>query len=191
MKANDDQWIAEVITFVRTSFGNSAGAVTKDDVARIRAATADRTTPFAIGELANWTAVPASVMKGWTFSASLTEPRQGRRRRRLRHALGHRDRPDRRAVVPGRHGQADDGHPVDGRLQRLEQRLSARLEVRTSADGKTWSEPVAKGEAKEAVLAIPMPAGTVARYLRMIQTASGKTGLFWSIHELSVYGTAK
>jgi hypothetical protein len=64
-------------------------------------------------------------------------------------------------------------------------------EVRTSADGKTWSEPVAKGEAKEAVLAIPMPASTVARYLRMVQTASGKTGLFWSIHEMSVYGTEK
>jgi hypothetical protein len=64
-------------------------------------------------------------------------------------------------------------------------------EVRSSDDGKTWSPPLAKGEANQAVLAIPLPSGTTTRYLRIIQNESGKTGLFWSIHELTVFGTEK
>jgi hypothetical protein len=64
-------------------------------------------------------------------------------------------------------------------------------EVRTSDDGKTWSEPIAKGKANAAMLEIPLPKGTTARYVRIIQNESGKTGLFWSIHELTVCGAEK
>ena len=35
MKGNDDQWLAEVLTYIRTAFGNNASAITKDDVATI------------------------------------------------------------------------------------------------------------------------------------------------------------
>ncbi len=59
-------------------------------------------------------------------------------------------------------------------------------EVRLSDDGTTWSEPVAKGEGTTALTEITLPARP-ARYLRVVQTASGKTGLFWSIHELKAY----
>jgi putative membrane-bound dehydrogenase-like protein len=192
MKANDDQWIAEVITYVRTSFGNAAGAVTKDDVARIRAATADRAQPFAINELATWTAVPASVMKGWTFSASLNSDRA--------KAAADGDMASRwdtgAGQTAGQWFQVDMGKPMTVTQWTVDCSGSNNdyprgWEVRTSADGKTWSEPLAKGDGKEAVLAIPLAAGTVARYLRIVQTASGKTGLFWSIHEMSVYGTEK
>jgi hypothetical protein len=64
-------------------------------------------------------------------------------------------------------------------------------EVRVSDDGQQWSEPIAKGEANKPVLDIAFPKGTSARHVRLIQTASGKTGLFWSIHELTVCGAEK
>jgi mono/diheme cytochrome c family protein len=46
-----DAEIAVVLTYVRTSFGNTAPAVTADVVAAQRAATASRTAPWTAGEL--------------------------------------------------------------------------------------------------------------------------------------------
>ncbi len=41
-----DADIAAVLTYVRSSFGNSAGAVTESQVAGVRAATSSQTTPY-------------------------------------------------------------------------------------------------------------------------------------------------
>lgn len=46
-----DAELAAVVTYVRQSWGNSASAVTVEDVARVRAATADRTGPYTAEEL--------------------------------------------------------------------------------------------------------------------------------------------
>ena len=62
-----------------------------------------------------------------------------------------------------------------------------QFEIRTSSDGTHWSNPVAKGPGKP-LLEIDLPAGTVARYLRIVQTAPPKGGNFWSVHEVSIYG---
>ncbi len=48
MKANDDQWVAEVITYIRNSFGNSAPTITPAEVAAIRCR-ADRLNPTLSG----------------------------------------------------------------------------------------------------------------------------------------------
>lgn len=47
----DDEKIAAVLTYVRKSFGNSADAVTPDQVAAVRANLAGRTSPFTAEEL--------------------------------------------------------------------------------------------------------------------------------------------
>ncbi|WP_437737206.1 c-type cytochrome [Sorangium sp. So ce1335] len=44
-----DEEIALVLTYVRSSWGNSAPAITKDDVARVRASLGDRQAPWAGG----------------------------------------------------------------------------------------------------------------------------------------------
>lgn len=46
-----DAEIAAVLTYVRSSFGNTASAITPDVVAAQRLATASRTTPWTVGEL--------------------------------------------------------------------------------------------------------------------------------------------
>lgn len=46
-----DGEVAAVLTYVRSHFGNSAGAVSPDAVARERAATVSRTAPWTAGEL--------------------------------------------------------------------------------------------------------------------------------------------
>lgn len=46
-----DQEIADVLTYVRSAFGNAGAAVTPDEVKTIREATASRTQPFTEAEL--------------------------------------------------------------------------------------------------------------------------------------------
>jgi mono/diheme cytochrome c family protein len=46
-----DQEIADVLTYVRGAFGNTAGAVTPDEVKTVREATASRTQAFTEAEL--------------------------------------------------------------------------------------------------------------------------------------------
>src|SRR4029453_17948182 len=48
---NKDQWIADVASFVRNSFGNSGTFVAPADVARARATTGNRATQWTIPEL--------------------------------------------------------------------------------------------------------------------------------------------
>ena len=47
----DDEQIAQVSTYIRTSWGNDAAAVTADEVARVRAATKGRKNPWTAEEL--------------------------------------------------------------------------------------------------------------------------------------------
>jgi mono/diheme cytochrome c family protein len=46
-----DQEIADVLTYVRSAFGNSASAVTPDEVADIRAKTSSRVVPYTEAEV--------------------------------------------------------------------------------------------------------------------------------------------
>jgi putative membrane-bound dehydrogenase-like protein len=46
-----DEWIAGIASYVRSSFGNTGGMVTPADVARVRAATEARKTPWTVAEL--------------------------------------------------------------------------------------------------------------------------------------------
>jgi mono/diheme cytochrome c family protein len=47
----DDDKIAAVLTYVRKSFGNTAGAVTKEQVVAVRGALSGKSTPFTSEEL--------------------------------------------------------------------------------------------------------------------------------------------
>jgi mono/diheme cytochrome c family protein len=46
-----DEEVASVLTYVRGSFGNTASAVTVEDVAKVRAATAGRSAPMSQKDL--------------------------------------------------------------------------------------------------------------------------------------------
>ncbi len=46
-----DQEVANVVTYIRSQWGNKASAATAADVARVRAATKSRTTPFTAAEV--------------------------------------------------------------------------------------------------------------------------------------------
>ena len=66
---SSDEWIAGVASFVRGSFGNSAGMVTPADVARVRKQTANRKTPWTLPEL-EATLPRALDAQQWKLTAS-------------------------------------------------------------------------------------------------------------------------
>ena len=47
----DDARIAEILTYVRGAFGNTQGPVSAEEVARVRALTADRRRPYRVEEM--------------------------------------------------------------------------------------------------------------------------------------------
>ena len=65
-----------------------------------------------------------------------------------------------------------------------------KYEIQTSADGKTWSTPVSKGDGNPGVLQILFDQPAHARFLRITQTGR-VDGLYWSIHELNLLASRK
>ena len=188
-KANDDQWIAETLTYIRNSFGNHATSILPGDVARIRKAVGDRAAPYTLKEIGLYLAVPTTVMRSWTWTAS-GEPENALKvcdgDRATRWSTG-------KPQEPGQYLQFDAGTNYRFSLMVLDTEASQndfphQYEVRTSNDGMHWSNPVARGGGKP-LLMINFPAGTSARFVRILQTAPPKGGNFWSVHELAVYGS--
>jgi mono/diheme cytochrome c family protein/glucose/arabinose dehydrogenase len=70
MGSNRDEWIAAISSYVRNSFGNVGSFVTAADVARVRAATADRKTFWKVDELLASLPVPLDVQPTWKATAS-------------------------------------------------------------------------------------------------------------------------
>ena len=102
MESNSDEWVADVASYVRNSFGNRGSMVTWADSARIRAETKER------GDK-KWTqdevrALAPKVLISQAQMETDREPQsQGRgqcHRRRQRHALGYERVDGARDVVP-------------------------------------------------------------------------------------------
>jgi mono/diheme cytochrome c family protein/glucose/arabinose dehydrogenase len=70
MGTNRDEWIAAIASYVRNTFGNAAAFVTPADVARVRAATAGRTTFWKLEELLASLPSALEVQSGWKATAS-------------------------------------------------------------------------------------------------------------------------
>ena len=70
MGAQDDRWVANIASFIRNEFGNSAPFVTPADVARVRAATAGRKAPWTFEELESGIPRLLPADPAWRASAS-------------------------------------------------------------------------------------------------------------------------
>ncbi len=62
-----------------------------------------------------------------------------------------------------------------------------KYEIRVSNDGTSWSEPVAAGTGSTSRITVTFPEQT-AKFVRVVLT--GSAGVYWSIYDLNLYGTA-
>lgn len=74
MGANDDAWIAAIVSYIRTGFGNTASMVTPEDVTKVRAEQAQRTEPWSREELLLRTPQELRNQTAWIGTSNYLDP---------------------------------------------------------------------------------------------------------------------
>lgn len=185
MASNGDAWIADVLSYVRNTWGNDAGIVTANDVTGIRESSAGRAQPWTLAELRPFDPILQQRQR-WKLTASHGGGE-------LQHAIDG-DAGSRWTTgteqQPGMWLCIEFPFPVEIDAVDLDTTGSARdfparYELRTSADGESFGEPIAAGDGSED--SVIRFASVRTRWLKIEQTGA-KEGLYWSVHELSAYG---
>ena len=184
---NNDEWVAAISTFVRNSFGNKGGPITKEFVAGIRKESGDRLHPWTEAELEELEPPLMPDRKKWKLTASHGAEKLGGcidGNGKSRYDTGT-------SQVPGMWVQVE--LPSVSKVNRiqLDSKSSSRdyprgYQVESSVDGKKWSEPLAIGVGKHPMTDISFPT-TKAKFLKITQTGR-VSGLYWSIHEMQIFG---
>jgi mono/diheme cytochrome c family protein/glucose/arabinose dehydrogenase len=207
MGSNKDQWIADVASFVRNSFGNTGTFVSAEDVARARALSGERQAPWTVSELeaslprllvpaASWKvsashdarpAPQANAEGGYNFSGNA-----GGALNFLGWTTGV-------AQQAGMWFQIELPEPVTlTEIQFTSSSIGGRggaaavstfprgYRVQVSDDGVTWSAPVAEGSGTPGTTTIVFAAVTTG-FVRITQTASVPDAPPWSMRLLRLY----
>ena len=210
MGSNKDQWIADVASYVRNSFGNSGTFATAGDVARARASSGDRKAPWSVTELD--ASLPRALVPApsWKVTAS------------------HDARPAPRANADGGYnfiGDAAGGLSFLGWTTGVPQQAGMwfqielpapvmlteiqftssttggrggvppsstfprAYQVQVSDDGVAWSAPVAQGLGVPGITTITF-APVSAKFVRITQTATVTDSPAWSMRLLRLYQAA-
>jgi mono/diheme cytochrome c family protein/glucose/arabinose dehydrogenase len=203
MGMNTDEWIADVASFVRNSFGNSADIITTEQVTAIRQANT-RTQPWTQAELE--AAVPQPLDRAaWKPSAS-----HGTGTAANVLQTGPSTPPLRwesaAPQVPGMWFQVELPEvtrvseiimettvPVPGQFGggrgrgAMPMGSPAAYSVQVSTDGTTWSAPVAQGPGQNPKTTIEF-APVAAKFVRITQTGTPTNPqLGWAIQRLTIF----
>jgi mono/diheme cytochrome c family protein len=193
---SSDEWVAGVASYVRSSFGNSAGMVTPADVARVRKETAHRKTPWTYPELEaslprpldaqQWklaashsadTAAGATSLRGW--SAGAPQAAGMWLAVELAQPVVVTEVQFDSNLAPGRGGRGGPAStPVIG--------YPRGYTLQVSTDGTSWSDPVATGKGEGLRTTITF-APTRAKFVRITLTDPGGDAPPWSVKNLRVY----
>ena len=208
MGMQSDEWIASIGSYVRNAFGNRGALVQPADVARLRAATASRKTPWNSAEVS--ASVPrVALPESWKLTASHNTQTAGDATTLRPWSSGHPQAAgmwvqielpqpatvagvqfespaalvDTTPAVPGAPtrtgiGGARGGGPA------LQPAFPRGYEVLLSTDGTTWSNPVAQGQGKGVVNEIAFTP-TRAKFVRIRQTGSADNAP-WTIRRLRI-----
>jgi hypothetical protein len=206
MGTNKDQWIADVTSYVRNSFGNSGTFAMPDDVARVRTAAGTRGA-WTIPELE--ASLPHALVAdaAWKVTAS----HDARPAPQANAAGGYNYASNAAGVLnfmgwttgvpqqPGMWLQIELPAPVMlSEIQFTSSSLGGRggaapiwtfplrYQIQVSTDGVTWTAPVAEGQGSPGVTAIAFTP-VKAKFVRITQTETVENGPPWSMRMLRLY----
>jgi mono/diheme cytochrome c family protein len=186
MENNDDAWIASVASYIRNSFGNSSSLVRTSDVARVRALLKEHNEPWTQAELAAAMPEPLPNREQWKVTANYHAQAASLavdNDIKTRYDTGETQKPGmwfqielpQETLLAGL--RLDTGASKDDFPQ--------RYKVELSGDGVNWTAPVAQGLGTRDYTDIFFTP-VQSKFIRITQTGSSD-GLFWSIHELTIY----
>ncbi len=208
MGMQSDEWIAAIGSYVRNAFGNRSALIQPADVARLRAATASRKTPWSSAEVA--ASVPrVALPESWKLTASHNTQTASDATTLRPWSSGHPQAPGmwlqielpQPAMVAGVQFESpaalvDTTPAVPGAPTRTgigggrgggpapQPAFPRGYEVVVSTDGTTWSNAVAQGQGKGVVNEIAFTP-TRAKFVRIRQTGSADNAP-WTIRRLRV-----
>jgi mono/diheme cytochrome c family protein/glucose/arabinose dehydrogenase len=204
MGTQSDQWIANVASYIRNDFGNTAPFISPADVARVRAAASARKTMWTHPELeaslprlmpsdSSWTATASHnaeraanglTLAAWTTGAP-QEPGMWYQVELPKPATVVEIQFDsgppggRSGRGFGRGGGGRGGPPPFGSFP-------VAYQVQVSMDGKTWGKPIAEGAGSLApTIATFRP--VQAKFIRVTQTGKAENAAAWSVLNFRVY----
>ena len=209
MGSNSDQWVADIASYLRNSFGNNGTLASTADVARVRAATGAR-GPWTVAELEASLPRPVVADASWKITASHDSRPAPQANAEggynyLGNAAGAVSFLGWTTGVPQQAGmwfQIELPAPVMlAEIQFTSSMIGGRAgapgawtfpreyQVRVSTDGTTWSEPVAEGQGRPGTTVITLPP-VRARFVRIMQTAADDNLPPWSMRLLRLYAAA-
>ena len=186
MGNNSDKWVADVVTYIRNSFGNEAAPTKSNTVAALRDLHKNRKEPWTQKELED---IEPTIFerKKWKLSASHNEKdlekaidnkpstRYSTRTRQKKGMWVQIELPKTRWI---------SGIEMD--YQESKNDGPENYNILLSTDGRNWSTPLASGQARPKKLSESF-APTKARFVKIEITYAAKN-LHWSIHELNLVG---
>jgi len=209
MGSNKDQWVADITSYVRNSFGNTGTFATAQDVARVRAATGDRKAPWTVAELEE--SLPRLLVPDatWKVTASHDERPAPQANAEggynfIGNAAGALNFLGWTTGVPQQAGmwlQIELPAPVMlTEMQFTSSAIGGRggtppawtfprgYQLQVSADGNTWSAPIAEGQGAPGTTVITF-APVSAKFIRMTQTATVSDAPPWAMRLIRLYRT--
>jgi len=191
MATNNDQWIADVASYIRKAFGNSGKLITNKEVAALRKELGKRTTPWTIEELRALYPQPLPNRAAWKLTASHNDKEVAKS---IDGDLTTRW-DTRKPQSPDMWFQIDLPEPTDITGLILDTGKSRgdyprQYKIELSINGTEWEKPTLQGNGEAGVIDYLFPEPTKAKSIRISQLGEAK-GTFWSIHELQVLGAVK
>ena len=207
MGTNTDEWIADISTYVRNSFGNAESFVRPEHVAAVRAANT-RKEPWTLPELADTTPTQLTNQSEWKATAShnpeaaanglngsgTTRWESGAPMEAGMWFQFELPRPvtvsemliD--AFVGGR-GALFGGRGGRGGLNSIPALGLVGYRVQVSMDGTTWSEPVAQGDGQSPInpTTIVTMKPIQAKFIKITQTGTPPNQFGWGIQRIRVF----
>lgn len=205
MGSNKDQWIADVVSYIRNSFGNTGAFVTTQDVARLRTATVDRKAPWTASEIE--ASLPRLLVpsESWKVTASHEghpSPQANAEggynyRGNAAGALtfmgwttGESQRPDMwwqlELPAPVMLTEIQFASSTVGSGAKQMSTFPRAFRIQVSTDGQAWSAPVAEGQGGPGTAVITF-APVSARFVRITQTADTADAPPWAMRLLRLY----
>jgi mono/diheme cytochrome c family protein len=199
----NDEWVAAVGSYVRNNFGNSGGYITPADVARVRAATANRKTLWTLPDLVASIPVPLFT-DGWKLTAShntdaaigaatLTGWNAGAAQQTGMWFQVELPRPETVTEIqfqsppPGGRGGAGSAAAVttSGAPVVAPPGFPRGYKVEVSSDGSSWTA-AAEG-AGNGLITVSTFQPVQAKFVRISLTANSEDAPAWSIQNLKIY----
>ncbi len=187
MDANNDEWIASVISYIRNDFGNEGSFVSPEYVAKIREITRARNTTYNYSELREEIPKVLSPERDWKVTASSTALQGVGSTRDPGYAFTYKGWKSEKNQSPGMYFQVELPSSItlaEIQFESNEENYPRSYSVAVSNDGEKWKE-VSSGKGVKGDNIIAVPSFATGKFVRIIEKEGCEFP--WGMKQLKLY----